>query len=99
MNGNERYGPVIKRLQRRMKNYVEKGPTPGATMSVVTSAGPIWAEGFGYRDLAESGLVNTQTIFQIGSTTKVFTGLSFMQAVQDGLVSLDDKVIDHWSEF
>ncbi|MFX1492454.1 MAG: serine hydrolase domain-containing protein [Promethearchaeota archaeon] len=99
MNENERYGPVIKRLQRRMKNYVENGPTPGATISVVTNVGPLWTEGFGHRDLAKSGLVNTQTIFQIGSTTKVFTGLSFMLAVQDGLVSLDDKVIDYWSNF
>lgn len=99
MDDNERYIPVIKRLRRRMKNYVENGPTPGATMSVVTSAGPLWVEGFGYRDLAKSGLVDTQTIFQIGSTTKVFTGLSFMLAVQDGLLSLDDKVIDYWSDF
>ncbi|MFX1402914.1 MAG: serine hydrolase domain-containing protein [Promethearchaeota archaeon] len=94
-----RYGPVIRRLQRRMINYVENGPTPGATMSVVTSAGPLWMEGFGYRDLAKSGLVDTQTIFQIGSTTKLFTGLSFMLAVQDGLVSLDDTVVAYWPEF
>jgi CubicO group peptidase (beta-lactamase class C family) len=99
MNINDQYNPVLKRLQRRIKSYVENGATPGATMSVVTSAGPLWAEGFGYRDLAKSGLVNTQTIFQIGSTTKVFTALSFMLAVQDGLVSLDDKVIDHWFDF
>ena len=99
MDNAERYEPVIKRLQRQMKNYVEKGPTPGATMSVVTSVGPLWAEGFGHRDLAKSGPVDTKTIFQIGSTTKLFTGLSFMLAVQDGLISLDDKVVDHWSQF
>ncbi|MGY5852417.1 MAG: serine hydrolase domain-containing protein [Candidatus Thorarchaeota archaeon] len=99
MDDNDRYSGVIKRLRRRMKNYVENGSTPGATMSVVTSTGVIWAEGFGHRDLAKSGLVDTQTIFQIGSTTKLFTGLSFMLAVQDDLVSLDDKVVDHWSEF
>ncbi len=99
MNDKERYGSVIRRLQRRMKNYVENGPTPGATMSVVTSAGPLWMEGFGYRDLAKSGQVDTQTIFQIGSTTKLFTGLSFMLAVQEGLVSLDDKIIDRWPQF
>ena len=99
MNELERYSPVIKRFQRRLKNYVEKGPTPGATMSVVTSAGPIWSAGFGHRDLAKSGMVDTQTIFQIGSTTKFFTALSFMLAVQDGLVALDDSVIDYWAEF
>ncbi|NHI90062.1 MAG: class A beta-lactamase-related serine hydrolase [Candidatus Thorarchaeota archaeon] len=99
MGDDKRYAPVIRRLEKRMRNYVENGPTPGATLSVVTSAGPVWKEGFGYRDLAKSGPVDTQTIFQIGSTTKIFTGLSFMLAVQDGLVSLDDKVIDHWPDF
>ncbi len=99
MNNNERYSPLIKRFQRRMKNYVENGPTPGASISVVTSAGILWAEGFGHRNLAKSGLVDTQTIFQIGSTTKFFTALSFMLAVQDGLIALDDKEIDYWSDF
>lgn len=93
------YEKVIKRLRRKMQRYVDSGPTPGAAISIVTSNGPLWSEGFGYRDLAESGEVDTQTIFQIGSTTKLFTGVSFMLAVQDGLVTLDDRLIDHWPEF
>lgn len=82
-----------------MKSYVDAGLTPGAAMSIVTSNGPLWSEGFGYRDLARSGEVDTETIFQIGSTTKLFTGLSFMLAVQDGLVTFSDRLIDHWPEF
>lgn len=82
-----------------MTRYVDAGPTPGAAMSIVTSDGPLLSEGFGYRDLARSGRVDAHTIFQIGSTTKLFTGLSFMFAVQDGLVNLDDRLVDHWPEF
>ncbi len=94
-----RYEKVINRLRRKMRRYVDTGPTPGAAISVVTSKGSVWSEGFGYRDLAGPGEVDTQTIFQIGSTTKLFTGLAFMLAVQDGLVTLDDRLIDHWPEF
>ncbi|MFX0053339.1 MAG: serine hydrolase domain-containing protein, partial [Promethearchaeota archaeon] len=96
---SEKYGGTIKRLRRRLQRMVEGGPTPGATMAIAKSDGSIWSEGFGYRDLAKSGLVDNKTIFQIGSTTKVFTGLAFMLAVQNGLVTLDDRLIDHWPEF
>ncbi|MFX0108611.1 MAG: serine hydrolase domain-containing protein, partial [Candidatus Hodarchaeota archaeon] len=99
MTSSDKYGTVIKRIRRKLQGYVDNGPTPGAAMSVITSEGPIWSEGFGYRNLAKTGKVDTKTIFQIGSTTKIFTGLSFLLAVQDGLVTLDDRLVDHWPEF
>lgn len=99
MTASSRYAAIIKRTRRKIQKLVEKGPTPGATMSIVTRDGPIWVEGFGYRSLARTELIDTDTIFQIGSTTKVFTGLSFMLAVQDGLVTLDDRLVDYWPEF
>ncbi|MHA2206290.1 MAG: serine hydrolase domain-containing protein [Candidatus Thorarchaeota archaeon] len=96
---SELYGKVVRRIRKRMQRYIETGPTPGGAMAVVTGDGSIWSEGFGYRDLAKSGEVDNQTIFQIGSTTKLFTALSFMLAVQDDLITLDDRLIDHWPEF
>lgn len=40
-----------------MRRYVDAGPTPGAAMSIVTSKGPVWSEGFGHRDLAACMLI------------------------------------------
>ncbi|MCK5389292.1 MAG: beta-lactamase family protein, partial [Candidatus Thorarchaeota archaeon] len=57
------------------------------------------SEGYGFRDVTKSAEVDEETIFQIGSTSKIFTGIAFMLAVQDGLVALDDKLVDYWSEF
>ena len=96
---NSLYAKVVKRLRSKMKKWVETGPATGAAFSVVTGHSPLFSEGFGYRDVRKSSEVNEKTIFQIGSTTKIFTGLAFMFAVQDGLVTLDDKLVDFWPEF
>ncbi len=93
------YSTVVKRLRAKMERWVESGPATGAAFSVVTTDGPLFSAGYGYRDITESAKVSERTIFQIGSTTKIFTGLAFMFAVQDGLVSLDDRLVEHWPEF
>ncbi|MHA2141733.1 MAG: serine hydrolase domain-containing protein [Candidatus Thorarchaeota archaeon] len=96
---DEKYSKLVKRLRTKMHNWVEKGPATGAAFSIVTTNGPLFSEGYGFRDVANSAEVDEETIFQIGSTAKIFTGLAFMLAVQDGLVTLDDRLVDHWPEF
>jgi CubicO group peptidase (beta-lactamase class C family) len=96
---DEKYSKVVKRLRTKMEKWVESGPATGAAFSIVTRNGPLFSEGYGFRDVAKSAEVNEDTIFQIGSTAKIFTGLAFMLAVQDGLVTLDDKLVDHWPAF
>ncbi|MFW9909790.1 MAG: serine hydrolase domain-containing protein [Candidatus Thorarchaeota archaeon] len=93
------YSTVVKCLRAKMERWTESGPATGAAFSVVATDGPIFSEGYGYRNLAKSAKVDRETIFQIGSTTKIFTGLAFMLAVQDDLVALDDRLVDHWPEF
>ena len=91
---DERYSTVVRRLRTKMKRWVETGPATGATFSVVTTDVPLFSEGYGFRDVTKSAEVDEETIFQIGSTSKIFTGIAFMLAVQDGLVALDDKLVD-----
>jgi CubicO group peptidase (beta-lactamase class C family) len=90
---------VSKRLGTSMKRLIETGPVPGAALTIVTSRGPIFSEGFGYTDISQSDEVDTTTLFNIASSTKIFTGIAFMLAVQDGIVRLDDRLIEHWPSF
>lgn len=43
--------------------------------------------------------VDRRTLFQIGSTTKTFTATAAMRLVEQGQLSLDDRVIDHLPGF
>jgi CubicO group peptidase (beta-lactamase class C family) len=87
------------RVSTSLKRMIDTGPVPGAALTVVTDKGPLLSEGVGVTDLSQSEEVDTSTIFNIASSSKIFTSIAFMLAVQDGLVSLDDPLVEHWPSF
>ena len=52
----------------------------------------------GARNSATGDPVTPDTIMLIGSITKIFNTVLMLQLVDDGLISLDDKVVDHLPE-
>jgi CubicO group peptidase (beta-lactamase class C family) len=50
---------------------------------------------YGARDLKDRRPVNGETLFEIGSVTKAFTGLLLADMVRRGEVKLDDPVVRH----
>ncbi len=68
----------------------------GAAVSVVKDGAMVYAQGFGRREVFQERPVSAQeTIFRIGSVTKVLTGIAVMQLVDAGKVHLDDDVNLH----
>lgn len=66
---------------------------PGATVSVVKDGQILFAQGYGYSDLANNKpVIANQTLFRIGSVTKLFTWTSVMQLVQQGKLDLNADV-------
>ena len=51
---------------------------------------------WGHSDVDLNKRVNVNHIFWLASVTKTFTATLIMQMVDEGLVSLDDRMIDYW---
>lgn len=65
----------------------------GAAVSVVKDGELIFARGYGYADLEEGIPVDPgQTLFKIGSITKLFTWTAVMQLVEQGKLDIDADV-------
>ncbi|MDP9867679.1 MULTISPECIES: serine hydrolase domain-containing protein [Streptosporangium] len=89
---------MITDLQKRLDEVAAEHGVPGAAIAV-------WADG----ELVEAatGVVNRNTgvettvdsVFQVGSTTKVWTAALVMQLVDEKLVELDRPVRDYLPEF
>lgn len=70
---------------------------PGCAVGVVV--GPrSYACASGVTDVEHPLPVTADTLFMIGSTTKTMTATTVMALVQEGLLSLDDRVVDHLPE-
>ena len=67
---------------------------PGAAISVYADGEIILQKGYGYRDADNRLPVTTETLFPIGSITKSITALTLLTLVDQGVIDIDDKIVD-----
>lgn len=83
-------GDVVANVQAR----VEGGENEGVFIGIV---GPDGTQAYGFGRLAADRLAvpDSNTVFEIGSVTKVFTALLLAEVVERGEVALDDPIVQY----
>jgi CubicO group peptidase (beta-lactamase class C family) len=72
---------------------IERDDIAGAVIAVVKDGQVIFAKGYGYADLKNEKPVSADdTLFRVGSISKLFTWTAVMQLVQDGKINLDADI-------
>jgi len=84
MPGDSRFDELSELVRTRM---AEVG-VPGVALGVL-AGGEVRTAGFGVTSVEHPLEVTPQTLFQIGSITKTFTGTVAMRLVEDGALELD----------
>lgn len=69
-----------------------KNKVPGVAVAVIRDGKIAWLQSIGYADLAGKKPVTSETIFNIGSISKLISAWGFMQLTEKDLVKLDDPV-------
>ena len=78
---------------------MERLDAPGAAVAIVLDGELIYESGYGVKVRGGTAAVNPETIFRIGSVTKMMTAAAVMQQVELGRVDLDASVTDYIPEF
>jgi len=76
-------------------NEAKASGAPGAVLGIVEDGHLVYAVGVGRKDPKKDVRVGPDTLFRIGSVTKMMTALAVLQEVQAGRVGLDDAVVSH----
>lgn len=93
------YEATIKAAREAVAKQLDSGIPSSATAAVMVDGKIVYAEGFGLRDRSQSLPVDTQTQFNMGSISKIFTAASILVLAQEGLLSLDKPVTDYLPDF
>lgn len=75
------------------KVRVESG-LPGLGIALVDQNGPYWVAGLGEADKTSHNPVNEDTLFRIGSTSKMFVALAVLKLVEERKLDLNAKLSD-----
>lgn len=82
-------------IQQALQDY----HVPGAAVAVVRDGKVILVKGYGVRDITKPDHVDENTIFQLASVTKTFTGAAAGTLVDAGKLDLDRPIYNYISEF
>jgi CubicO group peptidase (beta-lactamase class C family) len=86
-------------LDETMADQLERHHVPGAAVVIVRDGEPFLAKGYGYADLdTRTPVVANETVFGIGSTSKLVTWTAVMQGVEEGRLNLDRDVNDYLTD-
>ena len=76
-------------LDTRVREILHRHPAVGLAVGVVRDQGPMSFYGHGLADIASNTPIAEDTVFRVGSVTKLFTAIAVMQLWEDGRVDLD----------
>ncbi|HET8965446.1 MAG TPA: serine hydrolase domain-containing protein [Candidatus Acidoferrum sp.] len=87
-----------KELESWYSAIAESG-TPGFAVLVQQNGKPIFAKGYGLRDLRNHQPIDEHTNFRLASCTKQFTAMAIMLLVHDGKLRYEESLTDIFPEF
>src|ERR1051325_10303908 len=90
--------PTFKKIAQKIVSEMKRLQVPGVAIGIWHS-GKEYAQGFGITSIEHPLPVTPDTLFQIGSISKTFTGTMLMQLAEQGKVDLDAPVRKYIKDF
>jgi CubicO group peptidase (beta-lactamase class C family) len=84
----------LQEFEARLNEILDETNTPGLGITLVSRDGVIWKAGLGLADRQTETSATSETLFRIGSISKMFVALSVLQLVERGRLDLDAPIRD-----
>ncbi len=91
--------PAIARFETRLAEDIRADGIASIAAAVIIDTTVVWQNAFGLADRERGVAADARTIYRIGSISKSVTAVVLLRLVQQGVVALDDPVIEHLPEF
>jgi len=82
----------IKQLADSIEVIMKQENITGLMLGITSKDSVLFSGGFGYADLDTKRKVDENTLFRMGSITKMFVSLGIMKLVNEGKLNLDDEL-------
>lgn len=93
------YAQVADALSKFIQHEIEDKQLPAFSIALVDNQQIVWARGFGYADPDKKIPASANTVYRIGSVSKLFTDIGVMQLVERGQLDLDAPIGKYLPDF
>jgi CubicO group peptidase (beta-lactamase class C family)/D-alanyl-D-alanine dipeptidase len=93
------FEPAVQALDQLIAREVADKHLPALSIALVDDQKIVWARGYGFADAARKKPATADTVYRVGSVSKLFTDIAVMQLVEQGKLDLDAPVTKYLSDF
>ena len=90
---------LFEKLNQEFERVFLGSNSPGLAVGVVKDQELFYARGFGVMNFETGGEVTERTLFHMASITKPFVATSIVQLLEQGKLSLDDRIVEYLPYF
>jgi CubicO group peptidase (beta-lactamase class C family) len=90
---------IVNEMRPVVEDTLDRSGVEGVIIALVDGDKVVWTEGFGFSDKEKGKKADADTMFEIGSVSKTFTGLMVMQLAEQGKLDIDRPVTDYLPTF
>jgi len=95
----DKYLKVKQGMSEEIQKLMKKHKVVGLSLALVDGQETVWSKGFGYADEDEKILADCNTVYRIGSVSKLFTATATMQLAEQGVINIDSVYSKYVPEF
>jgi N-acyl-D-amino-acid deacylase len=81
-------------IDQLMRTFIRKHRVPGVSLAISDHGRLVYSRGYGYADVGSREPVRPASLFRIASISKPVTAVAILQLVDQGKLSVDDKVFE-----
>lgn len=75
-----------------MDQSLNEGKIPGCAVGIIKDGQVVYCNSFGYADIENKEKVTNETMFEIGSCSKAFTGIAVLKLIDEGKIHMTDQI-------
>ena len=95
----EDYAAAMDRLRDAVRHEVASKKLPAFSIALVDGDGLVWSEGFGHQDAENTIPATGDTVYRVGSVSKLFTDIAVMRLAASGQLDIDAPIADYLPDF
>jgi CubicO group peptidase (beta-lactamase class C family) len=93
------YSAAIAVLTRFIQHEMADKDLPAVSIALVDDQQIVWSKGFGFADPVKKIPATAETVYRVGSVSKLFTDIAVMQLVEPGKLDLDAPITRYLPDF
>jgi len=93
------YELIVEKLQDAINYEIDGKDLNAISIALVNDQKVLWAQGFGYQDPKNLIPADANTVYRVGSVSKLFTDMAIMQRVENKKLDLDAPIQKYLPDF